>query len=282
MNNKYKLSIICPAIRSEKWNAVYKSIEDSFSDSWELVLITERELPSELKFKNNIKVIFSERAPMQKQQQGLSHCEGEYITVISDDSLFLPHTLDRTFKETIKDNLDYKTIIVLKYLEGEEHLFPEWYLIQVNENMRFKTNHDFMKSDMYYYSDSHDSSNMVGIPYHSPILSCAIISRKLLFEVGGWNADLFESQAMGNILLSARLMWYGCKYIIQDFVVSTCGYMTQDTGDHGPLHYAQTDHDQPILNNLFKDNSQKNHIIIPMDNWKLTEPVWYRKKKENQ
>lgn len=273
-----KLSIICPAIRDSKWPGVYKSIEESFSGDFELILVTERPLPEELKDKKNIKVIFSERAPMQKQQQGLEHVEGEYVTVMSDDSLWLPGALDRTFKETVPLLKNYKELIVLKYLEGKEFEFPSWYLKQVNDKMKFKTNYDFMRSDMYYFSDSHDSSNMFGIPYHSPILSCAIYTRKLLWEVGGWDSQ-YQSQAMGNVDFSARLMKYGCTYIIQDFIVSTCGYMEDATGDHGPIHFAQLDDDLPLLKKkyLLPDNNLQ--IVIPMDNWKNSEPVWKRKKK---
>lgn len=279
--DQYDLSIICPAIRSDRWLNMYTAIEASFTGSWELVLVTERELPEELKHKGNIKVIFSERAPMQKQQQGLEHVEGEYVTVMSDDSVWLPGALDRAFIETIPKLKNYKELIVLKYLEGKEFDFPSWYIKQVPPDMQFKTNYDFMKHDKYYWSDSHESSNMVGIPYHSPILSCAIFTKKLLFEIGGWRADLFESQAMGNVELAARLMWYGCTYIIQDFISSTCGYYESSTGDHSAIHYAQINHDQPILNKMFKDNSNRNNLIIPMDNWKLTPEVWYRKRTPN-
>lgn len=273
MINRYQLSIICPAIRTERWPAMYKSIEETFSGTWELILITERKLPKELINKKNIKVIFSERAPMQKQQQGLKHAEGEWITVISDDSLWLPGQLDLAFKE-IK-GLNYQTLIVLKYLEGKEFQFPQWYIEQVADDMKFKTNYDFMRSDKYYWSDTHESSNMPGIPYHSPILSCALISRQLLLEVGGWDAT-FQSQAMGNVDLSARLMRYGCKYIIFDEICSTCGYMEDATGDHGSIHYAQIEDDQPILNERYKYTV--NPIFIELDNWKETPEIWKRKK----
>lgn len=276
--SKYQISVLCPAIRNSRWLGVYKSIQKSFSGSWELILVTERELPQELRDKDNIKVIFSERSPMGKQQQGLEHVEGEYLTIISDDSLFLPDTINRTF-DTLK-GLDYKTVVVLKYLEDKEFKFPQWYKENVHPSMVFDTNYDFMRSDMYYLSDNHASSSMYGIPYHSPILSCAVYSTKLILEVGGWDS-VFQSQAMGNVDLSARLMKYGCKYIIQDFVVSTCGYMEQATGDHGPIHYAQVDDDEPLLHTMYDNDSCKDRITIPLENWKNSPPVWWRKKVDN-
>lgn len=273
---EYKLSIICPAIRVDRWVNMYKSIEKSFSGSWELILVTEMNLPEELKNKDNIKVIFSERSPMAKQQQGLEHCEGEYITIVSDDSLWLEGTLDETFDNIntlIEQNkFDYKTIIVLKYLEGKEFSFPDWYKEQVRPEMRFDTNYDFMRANKYYWSDTHESSNIIGIPYHSPILSCAIYTRKLLLEVGGWDSQ-FQSQAMGNIDLSARLMYHGCNYVIQDIVVSTCGYMEEATGDHGRIHYCQLYDDQPLLNDMYKIE-RRDRIFMSLDNWKNSDDIW--------
>ena len=59
---KYKLSVLCPAIRDDRWVEMYNAIGKSFSGSWELVLVTERTLPDELKDKSNIKVVVSERS----------------------------------------------------------------------------------------------------------------------------------------------------------------------------------------------------------------------------
>lgn len=283
MENKYKLSVICPAIRSEKWLSCYESIEKSFTKgSWELILITEMPLPEELKSKDNIKVIFSERSPMAKQQQGLPYAEGEYITIVSDDSLWLPGTLDETF-DNIEEliylkRFDYKTIIVLKYLEGKEFEFPQWYIDQVPKSMKFKTNYDFMRDNKYYWSDTHESSNIIGIPYHSPILSCAVYTRKLLLEVGGWDS-VFSSQAVGNVDLAARLMYHGCSYVIQDIVVSTCGYMEDSSGDHGSIHYCQVLEDQPRIKEMYQVE-RRDRIVLPLDNWKDVETPWKWKNRE--
>lgn len=283
MEYQYKLSILCPAIRSEQWLSVYESIEKSLTtQSWELILVTEKDLPQVLQDKTNIQVIYSERSPMGKQQQGLPHAKGEYVTVVSDDSLWLPGTLDETFEniETLisQGKFNYKTILVLKYLEGKEFEFPQWYLDQVPKSMQFKTNYDFMRNNKYYWSDTHESSNIIGIPYHSPILSCAIYTRQLLWEVGGWDST-FSSQAVGNVDLAARLMYHGCDYVIQDIVVSTCGYMETDSGDHGPIHYAQVYEDQPLIKEMY-GVERRDRIVLDMDNWKASDPVWKWKDKE--
>lgn len=273
---KYDLSILMPAIRVEKWNDMYKSIGEAFKGTWELVIITSKDLPEKLKDKDNIKMIYSRRSPMGKQQEGLCQAEGKYITVVSDDSEWEPNALDKTFKE-MGDHY-YQHITVLKYLEGKEFDFPKWYIHDVEEDMRFKTNYDFMKADKYYFTGTHDSSKMPGIPHNSPILSVAIITKELLEEIGGWDCR-FQSQAMGNIDLAARIMNYGCTFTIQDLIVSRCGYMKQDTGDHGPIHYAQIEDDQPLLEKIYA--KENNRAIINLDNWKDSPEIWERGKDVN-
>lgn len=269
-----KLTIICPAIRSSKWQAVYHSIVESFTGSFELILITEADVPKEISSKENVNIIYSQKSPMAKQQQGLCEAKGEFITVVSDDSLWLPGTLDQVFAHIKSlEGFDYKTVCVMKYLEGPEFNFPEQHIKEMPEDMKFKTNYDFMRADKYYFSDTHDSSKMPGIPYHSPILSVALMSRELLLQVGGWDAVNFSSQAMGNVDLSARLMYHGCKFFIHDLVVSTCGYMDEATGDHGPIHFCQLLEDEPLLKKMF-DVSREDRVFLSLDNWKHSDRIW--------
>ena len=211
---------------------------------------------------------------MHKQQQGLPETEGEYITVCSDDSLFHPKRLDTTV--TLADTLDYKTFVVMKYVEGENKALPIWYLKSVPEFLRFRTGHEFMKSDVYYLLHNHFTvSPKPGLPANSPLMSCVIISRQLLTEVGGWDC-VFQTQAIGNIDLSARLMKYGAKYIIQNLVCSSCGWMPHKEGDHGPLHKAQLEDDTPLIDKMYAEPNDR--MIVPLDNWKDTDAVWKRKK----
>jgi len=262
-----KLSVITPAIRTERWVDMYNSIDKAFSGEWELIIVTSKELPDELKDKKNIKVIYSRRSPMAKQQIGFCEAQGEYVTVVSDDSVWMEGALDKVFANGVED------ITVMKYLEGKEFAFPEWYLEQVAEDMRFKTNYDFMRADKYYWTDTHDSSKMPGIPHHSPILSVALLKRELIGSVGGWDCR-FQSQAMGNIDLAARLMILGYSFKIADIVVSKCGYMEQDTGDHSAIHYAQLEDDQPLLDKLYAEKTDRG--IINLENWKDSDEVWGR------
>lgn len=262
---KYELTVLCPAFREETWYHMYMCIKHSFSGSWQLVLVTEKPLPKELVGMDNIKVIYSERSPMHKQQQGLVECDGKYITVVSDDSIFHTGTLDKTFE--IVRTLDYKTIVVMKYLEGSDEIYGD---------DGFATTYDLMRSDKYYRLDYHARAKLPGIPPLSPLMSCVIISKQLLEEVGGWDC-CFETQALGNVDLSARLIKYGAKYVIAPDIVSSCGWNIADNGDHGPVHTAHVTHDQPLLEEMY--SKPTNRMIIPINNWEKTPNIWWRKNK---
>ena len=265
------LTVLCPAIRTDRWLGLYESIRKSYSGTWELILITEMEVPQEVKEKENVRIIYSQRAPLQKQQEGLCQAEGEWILNISDDQLYIEGALDKAFKHI--DN--YKTIVVMKYLEGPEFEYPEWH----QKQRPFKTNYDFMRSEQYYLCGTHQSSKYKYVPPSAPILSCCLISRQVLGEIGGWDCA-FQTQAIGNIDLSVRLMKYGCKYVINYDVVETCGHMPGIEGDHSALHYAQINHDEPLLKEMYDSEECTRDIYIPINNWKQTDDVWEKRTSE--
>jgi hypothetical protein len=123
---KPKLSVLMPAKRTERWAGLYDSINNSFSGEWELLISTKMEIPENMKNIKNASFVFSERSPLHKQQELLTMAKGEYITAISDDTLFQPDAFDRTF-EILEKNENHGKFAVCKYLEGKEIMFEPFY-----------------------------------------------------------------------------------------------------------------------------------------------------------
>jgi len=68
-----KLSVILPGIRKANWEEFYKSVNRSFSDSFEIVIVSPYDLPENLKNYDNIKIIKDFGSPSRCQQIGLMH-----------------------------------------------------------------------------------------------------------------------------------------------------------------------------------------------------------------
>jgi len=275
---KYDLSILMPAKRVANWEGVYHSIAKSFHGKWELIIVTSHDLPSELRYKDNIKLIYNNRSPMAKQQLGLCRAEGEYITAISDDTLYEPWFLDESFK-ILKDK-DYKFYLVLKYVEGENTKLPIESLIDLPN---YQMSWDFMMSDEYYYLKLHNTSNFKYVPYSAHIISNAIISRQVLWELGGWDC-VFNVVPMANNDLNIRMIKYGCRGTIQDGMSQKCDWIHGKKGDHSAVHRAQVKHDEPLFKDMYdKDGTHwgPGRMIIPLDNWKNTEEEWSWRHEEN-
>lgn len=266
--SNYKLSVLMPAKRLDRWVGVYNSIRDSFAYSWELIIITSHNLPEELKEKSNITLIHSERAPMHKQQIGLIRAKGEYITAISDDTLFVPNFLTETFKEF--KGRDYKFYIILKYVEGENHDYPPCARIDFPD---YVTAWDFMLNDDYYYVRRHDMSNLKYVPYPALVLSNAIFTKQVLLELGGWDC-IYHTVPMANNDLAIRLWRYGCKGWIQPGMSQQCSWMPREEGDHSAVHLAFVKNDQPIFQKMWTTLCGADRLKIPLDNWKDTDEVW--------
>lgn len=252
-----KITILIPSIRPHLLDGVYASIEASFSQEWELVLISPYPLPKSLLHKSNILYIHDAGTPIRARQRGLLASTGDYICYAADDVTFYPKALDIAYN-TIK-NKDYKTIILGKYREGEE----------VNS---------FMDSDSYYYLMTHDALRpiMHNIPKTYKLLNTGLMSRKLLLEVGGFDCK-YETCAVSCLDLSIRLQNYDCPIIIQNEPIFYATHSPGHLGDHSPIHQGQTQHDFPLFIQRYSDERAKHHTTIDIHNWEQASVWWIRR-----
>lgn len=253
-----RLSILCPSIRSDKLINLYKSIPESFSDTWELIVISPYVLPTEVKA-DNVRLIQDMGTPIRCQQIGLINATGDYITWAADDGYFLAGALDIAF-EKLK-NQDYKTLIMGKYVEGE-------YIGDFDNS--------YMLGDTYYYLKKHRNSEMKFIPDDALMLNVGVVSRQLLNEIGGWDCQ-FEVCPMAYNDCAIRLKRYGAKFIIQNELMFKCSHLPGRQGDHAPIHTGQVYHDQPLFNYIYSSPDAVNRIKIDIDNWKESPTKWLRR-----
>lgn len=252
-----KLSILVPGIRREKWNHLYNSIDSAVSfgvHSWEMIIISPYELTDYLKNLDNVRWIQSWRSPIACQQQGLVAAFGEYISWAADDGEYMPKSLNIAL-ETLADK-PYNHIIVGKYFEGD--------------------NPQGMDDDWYYHLYNHDSCRLPYVPRDAIMLNCGVVSRQLLDDLGGWDSVMFEVCPFAYNDLGIRAKKSGAIFEIQKDIMFKCSHEPGMLGTHGPIHLAQTEHDEGIFKALYIVDYLP-RLRIDINNWKNTPERWERR-----
>lgn len=265
-----KLSVLVPGIRSHRWRELYDSIKSSCSRSWEMVIIGPFEPSEDLMSEGNVKYIKDFGTPIRCQQIGLLQAEGDYITWAADDGQFFPKSLDVSFdmldgfESSQKDETPVRDKLVMgKYYEG--------YSGHVSGAMAH------MADDWYYNLLNHDCNKKLNnLPSPAWMLNVGVVSRELLLEVGGWDCQ-FEVCPCSYNDLAIRLQKHNVDFIIQNEMMYHCGHMPVRSGDHGPIHDAQTQHDEPLFRSIYLDGSSKDRVLIDVNNWQNSPEKWHRR-----
>ena len=252
--NMPKLSVIVPSIRPHNLLKLYNSID---VNDFEMIIVS----PQSCNLENlmvRIKWIKSFRSPNACQMQGLMEASGDWVTFASDDGVFLPGALDYAFNilkvdyihNPNKEILEYKKIIVGKYLEGDS------------------PNPDMGKPE-YYRFKYHRSYRIKGVPQDCLIFNCGIISRKFLLELGGWDAENFDCTTVAHADLGIRAYKAGAHMIMAD-VIFKCSHHPGNTGDHKPVNRAM----KRDLKRFKQIYSKIDTREVFLDNWEQTSPIW--------
>lgn len=248
-----KLSVLVPSIRPNNLQKLYDSIKTAFSGEFEMIVIGPYGLPDSLKSVPNVTFIEDWGPPLRAQQIGLIAAKGEYISWCADDGVCLPDSYDEAFR--LLEGQDYKTVIMGKYQEGEKK-------------------DDHMEGNDYYVLTNHVQSTCFFIPEGTLMLNCGLISKKILLELGGWDAGAFHTCPPGYNDLAVRLQNYGCKFIIQTSMMFECSHLPGNMGDHGPIDSVQRMRDEPMFKEIWSHPYFSKRLAINIDNWKKAPSKW--------
>jgi len=254
---KCKLSVILPGIRTQNWEKFYNSITNSFSDSFEVIIISPYELPEEIKHYNNIKLIKDFGSPSRCQQIGLLHSEGEFVTWGADDGYFLENRLDDALQFWITNSTCDKDIVTCKYTEGQ-NFSPE------------------MLRDDYYRINHANGLRSTFIPDEYWILNVGLLKTQYAKDIGGWDAK-FEVTTLSHMDFAVRTQRDGSKYFMMETPIFVCDHMPGTMGDHAPVHYAHVEHAEPLFRRIYNSSKSTERIKIEINNWEQTPDVWKRR-----
>jgi len=253
------LTVLVPGIRPKNWLHLFSSICRSFYGEWELIIISPYDMPKELEGMERIVHVKDWGSPIRCRQIGLERARGQWLCYAADDVLFCEDSLDLAFEKLKLSHMNYKTVIVGKYVEGE-------------------TDKEWMTTDTYYMLKTHAGLKDIckWLPDNYVLINTGVVSTRLLKEIGGWDCS-FEVCALACVDLSIRLQNYHVFTKIQDEPIFKSTHSPDTSGDHEPIHNAQVDHDQPLLMELYSNKDATKRIHIPLDNWKNTPERWERR-----
>lgn len=247
------LSVIMPGIRKERWADVYKSLCFATSAKFELIIVGPSEPDKELMGNSNVFYIQDWGSPIRCQQIGFISATGELIMWALDDGIFAPTTIDIALRDVQEG-----VAVMSKYEEGT-------------------VNTAHMHRDDYYYLRNHEDSRNLLLPSHylgghGP----TIMHNEDLVRVGGWDCQ-FETCSIGYMDLAVRLQNNGVKIILADQIMVRFGHMPGTSGDHGPMHHAQLEHDEPLFRKLYGSPETSGRTEVDIENWEDAPEKWERR-----
>lgn len=253
---KPELSIVMPGIRPERWEGVYASILKSTKRSFELIIASPLPLPPNLHTIRNLKFVKDWGSPVRASCIASLLCEGKDITWTADDAVYLPDALDKNLAllDTIKDQ--ERGVVVAKYFEGEGGNKP-------------------LHDDEYFKINGSPATAVPSAEDSYWLFNVAIMKLDYFNYLGGWDCR-YEATFMSHTDLALRAQNHGASVHMSDAPLLDCGHMPGHSGDHGPIHDAQTTHDEPLFKSMHKKTL---HHVVSSDNWKNSPALWGRRFK---
>lgn len=258
---KPEISIILPSIRPDRLLTFYESLQKSTKRNFELVVVSPYPLPSELEQFRNIKYARDFGNPSRAQSIALLLCEAPVVTWQADDAIMIEGAIDQHLDLLASMGSDLKNVVVAKYREG-----------QVGSDDREK-----IHPDNYFMVAGSPAAS----PYIPPdfwLFNVAFMYREFLEALGGFNAQ-FEGTWSSQTDLAIRAQAVGANVKMSGIPCMICDHMPGSSGDHKPIYECQTFHDEPLLQQTYRDPvwHQKVSPSVGIMNWKQTQAIWTRR-----
>ena len=246
-----KLSVFLPTIRSHLLEDWYASLERSCPNhSFEVIFCGPFDLPESLALKDNVKFIKDSGNPTRAAQIAAIQAEGEYLYHTVDDVLFYEGVLSEELGK-----MDDNSIIAMRYSEGAGY------------------SGDVLPLSYWYAPNAYPSwpgvNQSWGIGIHF------LMKRDLFMEYGVFDCRFEYLNHATHDLLFRIQQSSPVSYKTSQKVVSTADWMPDTTGDHAPIHYAQTTHDAQMFTDLWFGANDRVHIDV--DNWEEQPEIWERR-----
>lgn len=256
------LSFIIPSVRTEKWPAIYESLQKSCTKSpFELIFIgpTYNNNIDNLK---NVKFVRDYGCPSRALQIGSLIAEGEVISCGSDDGVFIENKMDEVINIFQTESLTARVFMNLVYSEGDEWLRGN------DEKISATT--------LYYTCHHHNDLKQAGIDPNQQFGLFFLMYTADYRYLGG--IDCRMEHINSNLIdLSLRAQKIGMKLVHSPHaLILECQYGR--TVHTSAVINAYFNNDLPLFTSIYstKESADKRPNLINYDNWQQADTVWAR------
>lgn len=242
-----KLSVFMPSIRThllEKW---YESLTKSCDrHGFEVIVCGPFDPPTSLTELDNFKFVRSFASPTVCAQLAALEATGEYLYHTTDDVIFFPYEISNEL-DIIEDE-----IVGMRYREGQSHSGSE------------------LPRSYWFAEPSY--GGMAGVNGEWGICVHFLMKCDLFLDYGGFDCRYQYLNHAGHDLLFRIQQSEPTTFDLSFNEICSADWLPNVTGDHSPIHHAQTNHDAPLF---YSEWLQKNSRgKIPIINYKSQPEIW--------
>ncbi len=248
----YDITILIPAIRQNRWLALYESAKLACKNhKWEMVLVSPFDLPETMKDLENIRVVTEFGNVSRAVQLGMQRTYSPLVFLTVDDCVFREDSIDEAM-EDYRTKCRFMDALNVRYSEGG-NIMPE----------------------EYYRAYTHVPLRMAGIDPSWQLAPQFIINQEYFIALGGFDCQFeYINESVHDFMF--RLQKDGGRVEHSTGYCCIATWYPNTTGDHAPIHYAQTGHDWPIFVEMYnKPNNRQ--TLISYANWKQAPEIWERR-----
>jgi hypothetical protein len=244
-----------PTIRTHLLENWYASLEQSCNRHLFEVVMCGPFIPSKnILSKSNVKFIQDYGHPTRAAQIAAINCDGDALYHVVDDIVFEPNAISNEL-----ENWNHDKIISMRYKEGQNHSGHEL------------PPHYWMAGSSYRYDTINPNwFNCVHF----------LMSRELFNEYGGFDCNYeYLNHATHDLLF--RIQYNDqIKCSLSTTTVCSADWMPGITGDHAPIHYAQTEHDSILFHHNWNEKRPNSKILL--NNYEYQDQIWKRRFKGSE
>ena len=254
------ISIIIPSINPKTWSKIlYQIAYACIGKTYEVIAVGPFFPPIELEQYKNFKYIRDFGSPARSFQLGSTVAIGKYITWVPDDALVEPSSYTQSIY--LMDSKNRQDGMAILYSEGQNF----------NGYQHLDTS--------YWISQTHESLRLPQIDGSWKIAPIFLYNLDFFREIGGLDCR-FEHINMNTHDLAYRVQKNGGIIYSSPSRVLKLDWHPWTEVNKSPIQVSFEENDFPLFKRMFSDSSLVNPLKIDYNNWRLSEPFWKRRYKD--